>query len=159
METGITTADIKTQALTTQAIDLLITHPSWSNQQIADELGISRTTLWNLLKDQNAQEIMRRELNEVETTLHRWIHELYNSPSPANQRTAAQLLRDIASKLSDKLRPNLTQTQNINLDITLDLNHLHQELQRHNTTLRNLPPTTRQQYWDTYNQLHPDTPQ
>jgi AcrR family transcriptional regulator len=157
VETGITPADAKTQALTTQAIDMVITHPSWTNQQIADELGISRTTLWNLLRGPDAQEIMRRELNEVETTLHQWIHELYSSPSPANKRTATQLLRDIAAKLADKTRPSLTQTQNINLDITLDLNKLHQELQRHNETLRNLPPTTRQQYWDTYNKLHPQT--
>jgi len=149
--TLLTTAETKNTALTKQAVKLMTTFPSWTNQQIANELEISRTTLWNLTKGPEAQELMRRELNEIETTLHTWIQELHQSTNPTNIRTAAKLQMDIATKLADKLRPTLTQTQttNINIDLT---KHIQQQ-QIQNEIISRMPPTMRNLYWQLDTQI------
>ena len=147
----LTTTEIKNHALINQAIDHMTQHPSWTNQQIAEELQISRTTLWNLLKDEQAQELMRRQLHEQETKLHKWIQDLYNTGSPTSQRTAAKLLLDTTTKLADKLRP--TKTQNLNVTATIDLTELQQFKQEIYETINRLPPTTRTQIWNTWKQV------
>ena len=147
----LTVTELKNRALLNQAIDHMTQHPSWTNQQIADELQISRTTLWNLLKEQPAQELMQRQLHEQETTLHKWIQDLYDTGSPTSQRAAAKLLLDTTTKLADKLRP--TKTQNVNLNATIDLTELQQFKQQIYETINRLPPTTRTQFWNTWKQV------
>ena len=155
METKITASETKNTALIIQAIDLMTTYPGWSDEQIATELGISRTTLWNLSKGEQAQELMRRKLHEMETTLHTWIHELWNPTdgkrSPTNQRAAAKLYLEMAAKLADKTRPTLTQSANININI--DTQQRQQNEQILTETLNRLPLEHNKLFWHTYNQV------
>ena len=144
--TGI---ELKNQVRAKQIIDLLTQGNTFT--QIAEELNLSRTQLYAIMNQQGVQQLMRAELTELETSLQTLLKQLEESPSPQDKRTAAVELGKMVRHTKDKILPHLT--TNLNIDITLDLNRLHQELNRHNQTLRNLPPTIREAYWNTYNNL------
>lgn len=146
--------DLKNQIRAKQIIDLLT--QGYTFTDIAKQLGIGRTQLYATLQQHGTQQLMKAELIEMETHLQTLLKTLEESPSPQDKRTAAVELGKMQRHYRDKIMPHLT--TNLNIDITLDLNKLQTELQHHNETLRNLPPTTRQQYWNTYNQLHPNNP-
>ena len=119
--------------------------------QTAQELGISRNTLYARLDKTEAQEVMLHEVRQLETQLQQWIQELHHSPSPANQRTAVQELGKIVKHVQDKVYPSIFRTETLNINI--DLTQYQQQHQLHQETLNRLPPTHRQQYWNTYNQI------
>jgi len=151
--TELTTRETKNKALTNQAVELITSAPNLSNQQIANQLGVSRTHLSNLMKNEYAQELLRRELHERKETIDTWINELYNTEpkNPSNQRFAAKLQTDIIKALSDKLYPTKTENTNINIDINLtklQQTHLH-----HQEAIARLPPHMRQQYQTNLNQI------
>ena len=147
----VDTNTLKKYALTQKAVNLFIQQPDWSNERIAEELGISRTTLWNLAKGHDAQQLMQRELHEMETELNHWIQELHESNSPTSQREAAKLKLALAAKLADKLRP--TKTEAINLNIDINLNELQTYKQLHQEALSRLPPHMRETYSNNIKQI------
>jgi len=151
-EYALTGTELKNQVRAKQIIDLLT--QGYTYTQIAEELNLSRTQLYAIMNQQGVQQLMRAELTELETSLQTLLKQLEESPSPQDKRTAAVELGKMVRHTKDKILPHLT--TNLNIDITLDLNRLHQELNRHNQTLRNLPPTIRETYWNTYNQLYPN---
>jgi len=119
--------------------------------QHAREKGISRNTLYARLDKTEAQEVMLHEVRQLETTLLEWIIELHNSPSPTNQRAAMQELTKIVKHVQDKVYPSLFRTETIN--INLDLTNLQQTNQLHQETISRLPPTHRELYRTTRNQI------
>ena len=122
--------------------------PDLSNQKLSEELGISRTHLANIMKGEYAQEILRRELHERKERVDTRLEELYNEtpPNPSNRRFAVKIEADIMKALADKLQPNITRTENININI--DIDKLQEEQQILNEAISRLPPTTRQQLYD-----------
>jgi len=147
--------ELRRQTQAHQALNLL--NQGLNYTEIAKQLGVSRPTLYQIIGDTHFQELAKRELREQETHLQTLLKTLEESPSPQDRRTAAVELGKMIGHTKDKLLPHLT--ANLNIDATLDLNQLNQELQRHNQTLAALPPTHRQLYWQTYNQLHPNNTQ
>ena len=119
--------------------------------QYAKNKGISRNTVYARLDKTEAQEVMLHEVRQLETKLQEWIQELHQSPSPANQRTAVQELGKIVKHVQDKVYPSLFRTETIN--INLDLTHLQQQNQLHQETISRLPPTHRELYRTTRNQI------
>ena len=154
-EHAATGIELKNQIRAKQIMDLLAQGHTFT--QIAKQIGIGRTQLYAVMSQTNVQQLMRAELNELKTHLQELLYQLEQSPSPQDKRTAAQELGKMQRHLEDKLTPYLT--ANLNINATLNLNQLNQELQRHNQTLAALPPTHRQLYWQTYNQLHPNNQQ
>jgi len=151
--TELSTVELKNRALTNNAVELITTNPHLSNQQIAESLGIGRTTLWNLLKGEYAQELLRRELHEAETGVWQSIYNLENTtpPNPSNTRFAAKLRYDIAKNIADKVRPTKTETLNVNINIDLDkLQQFQQDIYQ---AVNTLPPTMRTQLWQAYNNI------
>ena len=151
LEEPLTGTELKNQIRAKQIIDLLT--QGYTFTEIAKQIGLGRTQLYAVMNQTGVQQLMRAELNELETHLQNLLQTLEESPSPQDKRTAAQELGKMVRHTKDKIIPHLT--TNLNIDITLDLNRLQQEINQHNQTLRNLPPTIREQYWNTYNQLHP----
>ena len=119
--------------------------------QIAEELGLGRNTLYAMMSKTEVQQLMVREVTELETKLHDWIEELHNSKSPANQRHATSELGKIVKHVQDKLYPSIFRHETINVNI--DLNKLQTIEQQIYETLNRLPPNTRTQFWDTWNQV------
>ena len=150
LEQPPTGTELKNQIRAKQIVDLLTQGHTFT--EIAKQIGLGRTQLYAVMNQQGVRELMRAELTELETSLQTLLKQLETSPSPQDKRTAAQELGKMVRHTKDKIIPHLT--TNLNIDITLDLNRLHQELNQHNETIRNLPPTIRQIYWDTYNQLN-----
>jgi len=149
IETPLTGMELKNQVRAKQIVDLLT--QGYTFKEIAKTLKMGRTQLYATLQQTQTQQLMRAELTELETSLQTLLKQLEESPSPQDKRTAAVELGKMVRHTKDKILPHLT--TNLNIDITLDLNRLHQELNRHNQTLRNLPPTIRETYWNTYNNL------
>lgn len=148
-EAPLSGMELKNQVRAKQIIDLL--SQGYTFKEIAKELKMGRTQLYATLQQSQTQQLMKAELTELETHLQQLLTQLEESPSPQDKRTAATEIGKMVRHTKDKILPHLT--TNLNLDITLDLNKLHQELQKHNETLRNLPPTIREAYWNTYNNL------
>ena len=152
-ETELNTREIKNTSLINQAVDLITLMPSLTNEQIATQLGVSRTHLYNILKGEYAQELLKRELNERKTRIDTWIQELYTGLpiNPANQRFALKIEADLARALADKIYPNKTETTNINLNIDI------QQIQETNEILKEavarLPPTIKQHILDNITQI------
>jgi len=142
--TELGTRESKNIALVNQAVELITSAPNLSNAEIAQQLGISRTHLANIMKAEYAQEYLKRELNERKTRIDTWIQELYTGLpiNPSNQRFALKIESDLAKALADKIYPNKTQTTNINLNIDI------QQIQEDNEILKEavsrLPPTIKQ---------------
>lgn len=160
METPITEAtltgmELKNQLRAKQILDLLAQGHTFT--EVAKELKLGRTQLYTIMQRSDVRQLMTAEVTEITTKLQKTLDTLLESPSPQDKRTAITEIGKLQRHMTDKIMPHLT--TNLNIDITLDLNKLHQELERHNQTLRNLPPPTRQQYWNTYNNLHPNNQQ
>jgi len=149
LDQPLTGTELKNQVRAKQIVDLLTQGHTFT--EIAKQLKMGRTQLYAIMNQQGVQQLMRAELTELETNLQTLLKQLEESPSPQDKRTAAQELGKMVRHTKDKILPHLT--TNLNIDITLDLNKLQQELNRHNQTLRNLPPTIREAYWNTYNNL------
>ena len=119
--------------------------------QIAKDLDVSRNTLYAIMDKQEVQELMTREVRELETTLQRWIKELHDSESATNQRQAVIELGKIVKHVQDKVYPSLFRTETINVNVDLErlqtIQHVITE------TLNRLPPSIRTQFWTTYNQV------
>jgi len=118
---------------------------------IAKELGITRQTVYNYLKDSDTRDILLAELEGIKAQHLEKLNEMADSEDPVLVRAAIQERGKLLLKLIDKTNPNLNQNQNINLNINIDL--LEQFKQQTIETLNRLPPTTRQQFWNTYNQI------
>ena len=114
--------------------------------QIAKDIGLSRPALYAIMDKQEVQELMTREIKELETTLQNWIQELHLSKSPADRRHAISELGKMTRHVQDKLYPSLfrTETKNINIDLTkhLQREHIHSEI------ISRMPPTMRNLYWE-----------
>lgn len=119
--------------------------------QIAENLTISRPQLYSIIDRNEVQELMYRELMELDTEQKQIINKLLNSESPVNQRTGAKLNEKRIKRIQDKVQPTLFQTKN--LTITADLKNLQQQTRIHNQTIQQLPPKCRKQYWKTYQQI------
>jgi len=145
-ETGIT---LKNQIRAKKIAEGLINGKTYT--QIAEDLEISRNTLYAAMDKQQVKDLMILEIREYETTLQHWIQELHNSPSPANQRTAVQELAKMVKHVQDKAYPSIFRTETVNINI--NLTQLQQQQQLHEETLARLPPQIHQQYWTTYNQV------
>ena len=149
LDQPLTGTELKNQVRAKQIVDLLTQGHTFT--EIAKQLKMGRTQLYAIMNQQGVQQLMRAELTELETNLQTLLKQLEESPSPQDKRTAAVEIGKMVRHTKDKILPHLT--TNLNIDITLDLNRLQQELNRHNQTLRNLPPTIRETYWNTYNNL------
>ena len=116
---------------------------------IAEELKISRPTLYAIMDKPQVQELMTREIRELETTLQDWIMELHDSPNSANKRHAVSELGKIVKHVQDKIYPSLLRTETVNINVDLD----RLQTQQHviTETLNRLPPTIRDRFWATYN--------
>ena len=149
IEETIKPMDIKKHHYTEQILALL--KQGTTVTEIAKTMGKSRTWVYQIMQEQGTQEIIKAEAAEQKTQLIKLLQELENSPSPQDRRTAAVEKGKMVRHMEDKTTPTLS--QNTNLNITLDLNKLQQEITLHNETIRRLPPTIRDQYWKTYNNL------
>lgn len=119
--------------------------------QIAKGMGLTREGLYLRMSKQETQELMTIEVRELETKLQGWIQELYDSPSPANKRAATMELGKIVKHVTDKLYPSLFRTETVNINV--DLNKLQTIEQQIYETLNRLPPNTRTQFWEHWNQV------
>jgi len=151
----ITATELRNQSYITKILGLVAQGTTVTD--IAKHFGKSRTWVYQIMQQQGTQDLMKAEGAELKTHLLELLTQLEESPSPQDKRTAAVELGKMQRHIEDKTTPTLSQTTNLN--ITLDLNKLQTELHQHNETLRNLPPTIRQAYWDTYNKLYPNNPQ
>jgi len=152
------TKELKLQIRSQQIAEGLLQGKTW--KEIAEEIGISRPHIHAIMRDKpEYRTLVIAEITEQETHLIELLHQLENSPSPQDKRTAAQELGKMIRHAKDKAIPTLTQHQNINLNIdTETLTHNQHILQE---TLNRLPPTVTQLFWQTYNntkqQLYPQT--
>ena len=117
--------------------------------QIAEELGLGRNTLYAMMSKTEVQQLMVREVTELETKLQEWIEELHDSKSPANQRHATSELGKIVKHVQDKLYPSIFRHETINVNI--DLTTLQTREHRFTQALNHIPPTCRQAFWEAYN--------
>ena len=113
-----------------------------SKTQVARDLGISRQTVYNYLRDTDAMQIINAELEGLKSehidTINKWLQ----SEDPVLQRAALQERGKLVLKLTDKQSPDLKQNLNINIDLT----KYQRSEQLHNEAIARLPPHMRQQY-------------
>jgi len=142
--------DAKTHIRAQRAADGLLQGKTY--KQIAEDLNISRQHLHALLRNKpEYRELIIAEITEMETHLIKLLQKLEQSPSPQDQRTAAQELGKMIRHAKDKAYPTLLQHQNINLNINTET--LHQNQQTLQETLNRLPPEHTRLFWHTYNQV------
>ena len=121
--------------------------------QIKDELGISRPTLYALMRKQGAQEMLKAEVDEMATQIKQIIRELLDSGSKVDKRFALAELVKIHKQFNDKVTPNLSQSTTLNLNANIDLTkHLNRE-HIHTEVISRMPPTMRQLYTQLYTQV------
>ena len=119
--------------------------------QIAQDIGIDRTTLYSVMNRQEVQELMHREYIEQETKHLQRIEEMWNSPNPTDKRTALKIEEQRQTRIANKLQPTLLRTENLNAN--LDLQKYQQHLQTLTQAINQLPPNTKQQIWNNYEQI------
>ena len=150
--TQLTAREAKTLALRNKAIDHILNEPELSQEEIATKLGIGRTTLYNIINEENTQSLLRRQLHELETSILEDIKILQeDTKNPQNRRYASKLKLELYKQINDKVRK--TRTEQLNLNVNLDLNKLQQTQQLFDEAMATLPHTTRQQFWQTVQQL------
>ena len=121
--------------------------------QIKDELGISRPTLYALMRKQGAQDMLKAEVDEIATEIKQIIQDLLATQNSANRRHALTELGKLHKQFNDKVTPNLTQSTSLHLNVNLDYEKLQQLEHIHTETISRLPPTHRTLYKQTYNQV------
>ena len=121
--------------------------------QIKDEIGISRPTLYALMRKQGSQELLKAEVVEIASEIRQIIQELLDSGSKVDKRFALQELSKIHKQFNDKVTPNLSQSTTLNLNANIDLTkHLNRE-HIHTEVISRMPPTMRQLYTQLYTQV------
>ena len=142
------TKELKTQARSQQIAEGLLQGKTWKD--IAEEIGITRPHIHAIMRDKpEYRQLIIAEITEQETHLIELLHQLENSPSPQDKRTAAQELGKLIRHAKDKTQPTLTQKLNINIDAQ----QYTQTQQDITETLNRLPPEHTQLFWKTYNQI------
>ena len=121
--------------------------------QIAEDLQLSRNTLYAVMNKQEVQELMVAEVTHMETEAQRMIKELDNSNVSSNKRHALSELGKMIRHTKDKLYPTIFRTETIN--VNLDLTELQQREHRFTQALNQTPPSCREAFWRAYNQLQP----
>ena len=144
-----TEISLKNQVYATRIAQGLIDGKTYT--QIAEDLQISRPTLYAIMSKTEVQELMTREVRELETTLQHWITELHSSDNSANKRHAITELGKIVKHVQDKLYPSLFRTETVNINVDLDRLQTQQHIITE--TLNRMPPTIRNKFWDIYNQV------
>lgn len=142
--------DIKTQLRAQTLTRGLVEGKTY--QQIADDLGVTRSHLYALVRNKpEYRTLIMAELELLEEEQQTLIKELENSPSPQDKRTAVVERGKNIRHIRDKILPTLS--QNLNVNINTDLDKLNTELYLHNQTLSRLPRESLNLYWTTYNKL------
>jgi len=147
-QTG-TEISLKNQVYATKIAQGLIDGKTYT--QIAKDLTMSRNTLYAIMDKKEVQELMTREVRELETTLQTWIMELHSSENSANKRHAITELGKIVKHVQDKVYPSLFRTETVNINVDLERMQTRQHILTE--TLNRLPPSIRTTFWDTYNQV------
>ena len=119
---------------------------------IADTMGIDRSTLYARVRGDDMRELLMMEVNCLETTLLDKLDEMLNHKSVVMQKTAVQEMGKMIRHSKDKLFPNLLRSENINLNIDQEKLKGEFALYKINLveTLNRLPPATRTMFWKTW---------
>jgi len=144
-----TEISLKNQIYATRIAQGLIDGKTYT--QIAEDLQISRPTLYAIMSKTEVQEIMTREVRELETVLQNSITDLLQSENSANRRYGTGELGKMVRHVQDKLYPSLFRTETVNINVDLDRLQTQQHIITE--TLNRLPPTIRNKFWDIYNQV------
>lgn len=147
----LTTKQIKNQVRAQKIIEGLRENKTYT--QIAEELDISRPTLYSLLDQPEAQKLMLREIREHETLLIDSIHKMLESESPTDRRTAQRDLKDYVKFIMDKGYPSLLQKQTVNLNVEVDLERIQRNQKILEETLDRLPLDHVNLFWEIFNQV------
>ena len=146
------TSELKIQVRSQQMAEGLLQGKTW--KEIATELGVTREHLHAMLRNTpQYRELILAEIAQQETDFYSQLDNLKNSESPQDRRTAATELGKMIRHAKDKALPTLQRTET--LTATLDLNQLQQTETRLQQTLLQLPPTTRNQFWQAWNNTQP----
>ena len=148
-EPPLTGMQLKNRARTQKILEGLDQGKTFT--QIAQDIGIDRTTLYSVMNRQEVQELMHREYIEQETKHLQRIEEMWNSPNPTDKRTALKIEEQRQTRIANKLQPTLLRTENLNAN--LDLQKYQQHLQTLTQAINQLPPNTKQQIWNNYEQI------
>ena len=147
-----TEISLKNQIYATRIAQGLIDGKTYT--QIAEDLQISRPTLYAIMSKTEVQEIMTREVRELETVLQNSITDLLQSENSANRRYGTGELGKMVRHVQDKLYPSLFRTETVNINVDLDRLQTQQHIITE--TLNRMPPTIRNKFWDIYNQVTAD---
>lgn len=141
--------DPKTQIRTQRIAEGLLQGKTY--KEIASEIGITREHLHALLREKpEYRTLIIAEITDMETHLIELLHQLEESPSPQDKRTAAVELGKMIRHAKDKAIPTLHQQQNINLNINMET--LNRNQQTLTNTLNRLPTEHLKLFWKIFNE-------
>lgn len=128
-------------------------------KQIAQDMNVSRSKLYALLRQEGIKELLYSEIVELESKHQQTIDEMLNSESPTDRRAGmvelGKMIRDAKAKAYPHIHRGETRvidvTQSKELEQYKDLNDKFTEI------MLTYPPALRRDYWRRYKQLeeHP----
>ena len=88
--------------------------------QIAEEMGVSRPTLYAYLRNSNVQQLMVAEMEEQRDQHMTRLDSMYESKNPQDKRFALKERGVMIRHMEDKVYPNLLQTRNLTITASVD---------------------------------------
>ena len=99
---------LKEQLTAEQVVQGLLDGKTYT--QIAQDMKISRTTLYDRMRKQQVQQLMKTIVSAIEVKVPEWIQELHDSPHSKDKRKAVtelgKLVRRVDKKLSRTIQSN-----------------------------------------------------
>jgi len=148
--------DLKNRARATRIVELLAdTENNYTFTEIAEQLGIGRRQLYNVMARDNIMELMHRDFLEREALHLDHIDELWGSQSPTDKRKAADLEEKRQNRIQSRIMPTLSESRHITTNTAQieEINNYKEHLDKLIKALSGYPPALITDFWDKYHAL------
>lgn len=147
--------ELKNRIRSKKIVELLAdTEHNYTFTQIAQELGLSRQQLYNLMQKENFSELLVRDFLEQESIHMAHIQELWDSQSPTDRRKAIDIQEKRQARMQNKIMPTLSESRHITTNTAQqkELDKHKEHVHNIETALNSYPPTTKRDFWNRYKQ-------